>query len=275
MSIILPSSGTFLVRCYSRRRILARVCSKTGFQLSDENTPLNVELRPCIESHFKCTIMNVKIIFRLGFGVKLHNLPGPRCNQLTWFFARQRRKCTTTFEISWMHRSAWLESNIKGTIWSGGSLSGTIILQFAVVRQVRIRGHPPEPLLSYAQRAASWIQYFEYIEQIQWRWCIVFRCCALLLWGLLRTLRCYTHKVVPMASRFDNGADEVLYPIFDIFHGFMISVPQIDSNNCVSDRLLVDYPFTSLDGDLTGDRAAIFTRKESLTMRGYSKDWMP
>ena len=30
-----------------------------------------------------------------------------------------------------------------------------IILQFAVVRQVRIRGHPPEPLLSYAQRFVS------------------------------------------------------------------------------------------------------------------------
>ena len=108
---------------------LASVCTKTGFQLNDENTPLNVELRPCIESHFKCTIMNVKIVFRLGFGVKIQNLPGPRCNQLMWFFALQRRKCTTKFEISWMHRSAWLESNIKGTIWSEGSLSETILVR--------------------------------------------------------------------------------------------------------------------------------------------------
>ena len=37
----------------------------------DANTPLNVELRTFIEIHFKCTIMNVKFIFRLGFGVKL------------------------------------------------------------------------------------------------------------------------------------------------------------------------------------------------------------
>ena len=76
-----------------------------------------------------------------------------------------------------------------------------------------------------------------------------------------------------MARSFDNGVNEVLHSIGGRFHGFMISMTQIDWNNCVSDRLLIDYPFTtSLDGDLTGDRAAIFTRKESLTMRGYSKD---
>ena len=108
---------------------LASVCTKTGFHLMDENTPLNVELRPCIESHFKCTIMNVKIVFRLGFGVKIQNLPGARCNQLMWFLALQRRKCTTKFEISWMHRSAWLESNIKGKIWREGSLSETILVR--------------------------------------------------------------------------------------------------------------------------------------------------
>ena len=129
LSIILPSSGTFLVRCYSRRRILASMYSKTGFQLGDENTPLNVELRTFIESHFKCTIVNVKIFFRLGFGVKLQNLPGPRCNQLTWFFSFQRRKYTTKFEISWMHRSAWLERNIQVTISSEGSLSETILVR--------------------------------------------------------------------------------------------------------------------------------------------------
>ena len=108
---------------------LASVCTKTGFHLMDANTPLNVELSTFIERHFKCTIMNVKIVFRLGFGVKIQNLPGPRCNQLMWFFALQRRKCTTKFEISWMHRSAWLESNIKGTIWSEGSLSETILVR--------------------------------------------------------------------------------------------------------------------------------------------------
>ena len=44
----------------------------------DANTPLNVELRAFIESHFKCTIMNVKLIFRLGFGVKSQNIRGRR-----------------------------------------------------------------------------------------------------------------------------------------------------------------------------------------------------
>ena len=44
----------------------------------DGNTPLNVELRAFIESHFKCTIMNVKLIFRLGFGVKSQNIRGRR-----------------------------------------------------------------------------------------------------------------------------------------------------------------------------------------------------
>ena len=128
-SIILPSSGTFLVRCYSRRRILVSSSTKMEFQLIDENTPLNVELRAFIERHFKCTIMNVTIILILGFGVKIQNLPGARCNQLMWFLALQRRKCTTKFEISWMHRSAWLESNIKGTVWSEGSLSETILVR--------------------------------------------------------------------------------------------------------------------------------------------------
>ena len=41
----------------------------------DSNTPLNVELRAFIESHFKCTFINVKLIFRLSFGLKLQNLP--------------------------------------------------------------------------------------------------------------------------------------------------------------------------------------------------------
>ena len=42
----------------------------------DANKPLNVELRAFIESHFKWTIMNVKLIFRLGFGVKSQNIRG-------------------------------------------------------------------------------------------------------------------------------------------------------------------------------------------------------
>ena len=42
----------------------------------DANTPLNVELRAFIESLFKCTTMNVKLIFRLGFGVKSQNIRG-------------------------------------------------------------------------------------------------------------------------------------------------------------------------------------------------------
>ena len=45
--------------------------------LMDANTPLNVELRTFIESHFKCIFMNVKLIFRIGFNVNLQNLPGP------------------------------------------------------------------------------------------------------------------------------------------------------------------------------------------------------
>ena len=54
------------------------------FHWMDANRPLNVELRAFIESHFKCTIMNVKLIFRLSFGLKLQNLPGrpleqPQC----------------------------------------------------------------------------------------------------------------------------------------------------------------------------------------------------
>ena len=129
MSIILPSSGTFLVRCYSRRRILAGLCTKTGFQLNDENTPLNVELRPCIESHFKCTIMNVKLIFRLGFGVKSQNLLGRILHERWCDFHFKRWKKTTIFEFSWMYRITWLERYIKGSISSKGSLSGTILVR--------------------------------------------------------------------------------------------------------------------------------------------------
>ena len=41
----------------------------------DVNTPLNVELRAFIESHFKCIIMSIKLIIRLSFGLKLQKLP--------------------------------------------------------------------------------------------------------------------------------------------------------------------------------------------------------
>ena len=76
LSITVPSSETFLVRCYSRRRISVTPSTEMEFHLMDANTPLNVELRAFIESHFKCTIMNVKLIFRLGFGVKSQNIRG-------------------------------------------------------------------------------------------------------------------------------------------------------------------------------------------------------
>ena len=76
LSITVPSSETFLARCYSTRRVLVTQRSKMEFHSMDVNTPLNVELRAFIESHFKCTIMNVKLIFRLGFGVKSQNLRG-------------------------------------------------------------------------------------------------------------------------------------------------------------------------------------------------------
>jgi hypothetical protein len=46
------------------------------FHSMGANKPLNVELRAFIESHFKCTIMNVKLIFRLDFGVKSQNIRG-------------------------------------------------------------------------------------------------------------------------------------------------------------------------------------------------------
>ena len=74
LSITVPSSETFLARCYSTSRILVTQRTEMEFHSMDANTPLNVELRAFIESHFKCTIMNVKLIFRLGFGVKSQNI---------------------------------------------------------------------------------------------------------------------------------------------------------------------------------------------------------
>ena len=127
LSITVPSSETFLARCYSTRRILVTQRTNMEFHLlMDEKTPMNVELRAFIESHFKCTIMNVKLIFRLGFGVKLQNLPDPRCKQP---MRVHQRKYTGKFEFSWMYRSAWLDRNIKGTISSKGSLSETILVR--------------------------------------------------------------------------------------------------------------------------------------------------
>ena len=47
-------------------------------RLYDGNSPLHVELSIFIESHFKCIVMNVKLIFRLGFGVKSQKIRGRR-----------------------------------------------------------------------------------------------------------------------------------------------------------------------------------------------------
>ena len=76
LSITVPSSGTFLARCYSTRRVMATQMTEMELHSMDGNIPLNVELRAFIESHFKCTIMNVKLIFRLGFGVNSQHLLG-------------------------------------------------------------------------------------------------------------------------------------------------------------------------------------------------------
>ena len=65
-----------MARCYSTSRILVTQRTEMEFHSMDANTLLNVELRAFIESHFKCTIMNVKLIFRLGFGVKSQNIRG-------------------------------------------------------------------------------------------------------------------------------------------------------------------------------------------------------
>ena len=70
--------------------------------LHDVNAPLHVELSTVIESHFKCTIIGFKLIFR---------------------------KNTTIFEFSWMYRISWLERNIKGSISSKGSLPKTVMVR--------------------------------------------------------------------------------------------------------------------------------------------------
>ena len=114
---------------YSRGRIFASVWSKTEFHLNDSNTPLNVELHVFIESHFKYTIIDVKLIFRLGFGVKSQNLRARRMHRRKCIFHFKRWKNTTIFEFSWMYRIVWLERNIKGSISSKGSLSETILVR--------------------------------------------------------------------------------------------------------------------------------------------------
>ena len=78
LRITVSSSETFLARCYSTRRILVTQRTKIEFHLMDVKTPMNVELRAFIESHFKCTIINVKLIFRLDFRVKSQNIRGRR-----------------------------------------------------------------------------------------------------------------------------------------------------------------------------------------------------
>ena len=52
--------------------------------ICDEISPLNVELSTLIKSRFKWTIINVKIIFRLGFSVNLQNLPDLRWHWRWW-----------------------------------------------------------------------------------------------------------------------------------------------------------------------------------------------
>ena len=55
------------------------------FHLMDANTPLNVELRAFIESHFKCTIMTFKLIFR-HLGSVLVSVTKPSRQTLTPHF---------------------------------------------------------------------------------------------------------------------------------------------------------------------------------------------
>ena len=105
LGIFLPSYEAFLVWCYTfftftairltpgtltkvsaptGCHILVTLSTKMEVPLMDANTPLNVELRTFIESHFKWIFMNVKIIFRPGFSVNLQNLPGLRCHWRWW-----------------------------------------------------------------------------------------------------------------------------------------------------------------------------------------------
>ena len=58
--LTLPSSETFFGEKLLTRQYFATGCSKTGVHLREWKTPPNVELRTFIESHFKCTITNVK-----------------------------------------------------------------------------------------------------------------------------------------------------------------------------------------------------------------------
>ena len=76
LSMTVPSSETFLAGCYSTSRILVTQRTEMEFHSMDGNTPLNVELRAFIESHFKCIIMSIKPIIRLSFGLKSQNIRG-------------------------------------------------------------------------------------------------------------------------------------------------------------------------------------------------------
>ena len=132
LSITLPSSETFFVKCYSQRRISVTPSTEMESHLMDANTPLNVELRTFIESHFKCIFMNVKLIFRIGFNVNLQNLPGPPWGHphvAGGVLLLQRRNYATKLNFLWMYRSEWLERNIKDEILCKGSLSETILVR--------------------------------------------------------------------------------------------------------------------------------------------------
>ena len=78
-SIYIVASRGYII--YSDRLVTS--CTEMEVNLMDSNTPLNVELRTFIESHFKFIFMNVKLIFRPGFSVNLQNLPGPPWGHVT------------------------------------------------------------------------------------------------------------------------------------------------------------------------------------------------
>ena len=132
LGIFLPSYEAFLVWCYTGCHILVTSCTEMEVHLMDANTPLNVELRTFIESHFKCIFMNVKLIFRIGFSVNLQNLPGPPWGHphvAGGVLLLQRRNYATKLNFLWMYRSEWLERNIKDAILCKGSLSETILVR--------------------------------------------------------------------------------------------------------------------------------------------------
>ena len=128
LSITVPSSETFLARCYSQRRILAVKCVITNSTL-----------------WWKFTIAcRVEHIHRKP--LQMHNYEYQTHHQ-TQFWSQATKtsrsstgtatvrprlkwwKKNTILEFSWMYRITWLERYIKGSISSKGSLSGTILVR--------------------------------------------------------------------------------------------------------------------------------------------------